>query len=278
MDEETRATIGRLHTILRPYLLRRLKADVEKQMPGKYEHIIKCRMSKRQRFLYDEFMSRAQTKDTLSSGNFLSIINCLMQLRKVCNHPDLFEVRPVVTSFAMPKSVLHKFDATERIVRKQFADSDTPSYPIILERESDSIIASYESRRLNKPDSLRERLLSLYIPPRSEASIDVRTRPGWQAYLKQKYYERAQMRIDRQTKLNEQRCATKPVLGSELRSSVKVKSALTPPSFNASLDERFQHDMLRHLHFDYAQRSKAMSGAINRFAFATPNALTSDLP
>ena len=34
--------ITRLHGIIRPFVLRRLKKDVEKQMPGKYEHIVKC--------------------------------------------------------------------------------------------------------------------------------------------------------------------------------------------------------------------------------------------
>lgn len=34
--------------------------EVEKQMPKKYEHIVPCRLSKRQRFLYDEYMSRAK--------------------------------------------------------------------------------------------------------------------------------------------------------------------------------------------------------------------------
>lgn len=46
--------------VLRPFLLRRLKADVERQMPRKYEHVLMCRLSKRQRFLYDDFMSRAK--------------------------------------------------------------------------------------------------------------------------------------------------------------------------------------------------------------------------
>ena len=31
----------RLHSVLRPFLLRRLKADVEKQLPGKHEHVIR---------------------------------------------------------------------------------------------------------------------------------------------------------------------------------------------------------------------------------------------
>ncbi|KAL0841655.1 hypothetical protein ABMA28_013933 [Loxostege sticticalis] len=91
------ALVRRLHEVLRPFLLRRLKADVERQMPRKYEHVLMCRLSKRQRFLYDDFMSRAKTKESLASGNLLSVINVLMQLRKVCNHPDLFEARPVVS-------------------------------------------------------------------------------------------------------------------------------------------------------------------------------------
>lgn len=46
--------------VLRPFLLRRLKIEVEKQLPSKYEHIIMCRLSNRQRYLYDDFMSRAK--------------------------------------------------------------------------------------------------------------------------------------------------------------------------------------------------------------------------
>jgi SNF2 family DNA or RNA helicase len=40
--------INRLHGLIRPFVLRRLKKDVETQMPGKYEHIIKCQLSRRQ--------------------------------------------------------------------------------------------------------------------------------------------------------------------------------------------------------------------------------------
>ncbi|KAK7077901.1 hypothetical protein SK128_004066 [Halocaridina rubra] len=91
--------IKRLHKVLRPFILRRLKTEVEQQMPKKFEHVIMCRLSKRQRYLYEEFMSRTKTKETLASGNFLSVINVLMQLRKVCNHPNLFEPRPTISPF-----------------------------------------------------------------------------------------------------------------------------------------------------------------------------------
>lgn len=43
--------------VLRPFILRRLKVEVEKQLPEKTEHIVKCPLSKRQRYLYDDFMS-----------------------------------------------------------------------------------------------------------------------------------------------------------------------------------------------------------------------------
>lgn len=46
--------------VLRPFLLRRLKNEVEKQMPKKFEHVVMCKLSKRQRFLYDDFMSQAK--------------------------------------------------------------------------------------------------------------------------------------------------------------------------------------------------------------------------
>jgi len=59
-SEYNESLIKRLHKVLRPFLLRRLKTEVEKQLPKKYEHIVMCRLSKRQRYLYDDFMSRAK--------------------------------------------------------------------------------------------------------------------------------------------------------------------------------------------------------------------------
>jgi E1A-binding protein p400 len=47
------------------------------------------------------FFSFCRTRETLATGNLLSVINVLMQLRKVCNHPNLFEVRPTISPFQM---------------------------------------------------------------------------------------------------------------------------------------------------------------------------------
>ncbi|CAM9932044.1 unnamed protein product, partial [Phaeothamnion confervicola] len=99
--------IRRLHSIMRPFLLRRLKRDVAKQLPGKFEHVVMCRLSRRQQQLYEEFMSRTATRAAMSGrGNFMGMMNVLMQLRKVCNHPDLFEPRPIASPFVLPPTTV----------------------------------------------------------------------------------------------------------------------------------------------------------------------------
>ena len=100
-EHASQALIDRLHGILRPFLLRRMKADVAKQLPPKTEVVMICKLSKRQRQLYDEFMAHSDTRNTLSSTNYLGLMNVLMQLRKVCNHPDLFAQRPIYSPFAV---------------------------------------------------------------------------------------------------------------------------------------------------------------------------------
>jgi SNF2 family DNA or RNA helicase len=82
--EKNNDMIGRLHTIIRPFVLRRLKSEVETQMPGKFEHIVKCQLSRRQMLIYEEFMARSSTRQALKkSGNFMGMMNVLMQLRCV---------------------------------------------------------------------------------------------------------------------------------------------------------------------------------------------------
>ncbi|KAK8568847.1 hypothetical protein V6N13_106729 [Hibiscus sabdariffa] len=100
-ERVSKEVVDRLHNVLRPFILRRLKRDVEKQLPMKHEHVIYCRLSRRQRNLYEDFIASSETQATLASANFFGMISVIMQLRKVCNHPDLFEGRPIVSSFDM---------------------------------------------------------------------------------------------------------------------------------------------------------------------------------
>merc|ERR1712223_1066533 len=94
-EEETILIIRRLHKVLRPFLLRRLKKDVESQLPDKVEYIIKCEMSGLQRILYTQMqekgiMKQEKTHDSKKS-NSKALLNTIMQLRKLCNHPFMFQ-------------------------------------------------------------------------------------------------------------------------------------------------------------------------------------------
>uniref|UniRef100_A0A3Q4GXD2 E1A binding protein p400 n=1 Tax=Neolamprologus brichardi TaxID=32507 RepID=A0A3Q4GXD2_NEOBR len=86
----------RLHRMIQPFILRRSKRDVEKQLPKKYEHILKCRLSNRQKSLYEDILTQSGAQEALKTGHFVSVLQVLMQLQRVCNHPEL--VAPRVTS------------------------------------------------------------------------------------------------------------------------------------------------------------------------------------
>lgn len=70
------AVVQNLQSILRPFLLRRLKKDVEKQLPEKVEHIVYCNLSRRQRFLYDEYINCERTQNTLQNSICLRYCRC----------------------------------------------------------------------------------------------------------------------------------------------------------------------------------------------------------
>lgn len=102
--------LQRLHMILKPFMLRRVKKDVENEMAPKIEIQVNCPLSIRQRKLYDALKNKISMKDLLT--NTESLMNIVMQFRKVCNHPEIFERRSVDQPyyFIPPQSFLHKYD------------------------------------------------------------------------------------------------------------------------------------------------------------------------
>ncbi|XP_040271140.1 chromodomain-helicase-DNA-binding protein 3 isoform X2 [Bufo bufo] len=85
--------IKKLHDLLGPHMLRRLKADVFKNMPAKTELIVRVELSPMQKKYYKFILTR--NFDALNSrggGNQVSLLNIMMDLKKCCNHPYLFPV------------------------------------------------------------------------------------------------------------------------------------------------------------------------------------------
>ncbi|XP_051999950.1 chromodomain-helicase-DNA-binding protein 4-like isoform X2 [Xyrauchen texanus] len=83
--------IKKLHDMLGPHMLRRLKADVFKHMPSKTELIVRVELSSMQKKYYKYILTRNfEALNTRGGGNQVSLLNVVMDLKKCCNHPYLF--------------------------------------------------------------------------------------------------------------------------------------------------------------------------------------------
>lgn len=118
-EEESLLVIQRLHKVLRPFLLRRLKTQVEAQLPEKIERIVKVDMSAWQRKLYEQARSGLVTyRGADGSIATKGVLNSLMQLRKVCDHPYMFNTPDTVEYDDMIWRSAGKFELLDRILPK----------------------------------------------------------------------------------------------------------------------------------------------------------------
>lgn len=78
-----------LRDLVMPYLLRRMKADVNVQLPKKTEHVLFCSLTQQQRSVYRAFLASSEVEQIFDGRrNSLYGIDIM---RKICNHPDLLE-------------------------------------------------------------------------------------------------------------------------------------------------------------------------------------------
>ncbi|XP_028962582.2 CHD3-type chromatin-remodeling factor PICKLE isoform X4 [Malus domestica] len=83
--------VSRLHRMLAPHLLRRVKKDVMKELPPKKELILRVDLSSKQKEYYKAILTRNYQILTRRGGAQISLINVVMELRKLCCHPFMLE-------------------------------------------------------------------------------------------------------------------------------------------------------------------------------------------
>ncbi|KAK9451476.1 SNF2 family N-terminal domain-containing protein [Limtongia smithiae] len=87
--------LKRLHMILKPFMLRRVKKHVQSELGDKIEIDLYCDLTYRQREMYRALKAQINIQDIMdqvdSDDSSQNLMNLVMQFRKVCNHPDLFE-------------------------------------------------------------------------------------------------------------------------------------------------------------------------------------------
>jgi len=89
---KTQEKLRELHSAIAPYILRRTKETVESDLPPKTEKIIRVELSDVQLEYYKNILTRnyAALSDA-SNGHKQSLLNIMMELKKVSNHPYMFQ-------------------------------------------------------------------------------------------------------------------------------------------------------------------------------------------
>uniref|UniRef100_A0A7M4FM69 E1A binding protein p400 n=1 Tax=Crocodylus porosus TaxID=8502 RepID=A0A7M4FM69_CROPO len=153
----------RLHRMIQPFILRRSKRDVEKQLTKKYEHVLKCRLSNRQKAMYEDVILQPGTQDALKSGHFVSVLHVLMQLQRICNHPDL--INPRFSSSSYVSEALEYGTASlilKALESDLWKDTDTSLFDLIgIENK----MTHYEAQVLPKQKVTRKLIEEIYSSP-----------------------------------------------------------------------------------------------------------------
>lgn len=147
--------LRRLHMILKPFMLRRVKKHVQKELGDKIELDVFCDLTYRQRAYYRnlrnqinimDLVEKATMGDDQDSG---TLMNLVMQFRKVCNHPDLFERAEVSSPYSFSY-----FAETASFVREGSEISVGYSTRSLINYDLPSLVWT-ESGRLNNagPDN-----------------------------------------------------------------------------------------------------------------------------
>ncbi|KAL1533985.1 Pharynx and intestine in excess protein 1 [Salvia divinorum] len=282
-EKVNKEVVDRLHNVLRPFLLRRLKRDVEKQLPSKHEHIICCRLSRRQRNLYEDFIASSETQATLANGNFFGMISVIMQLRKVCNHPDLFEGRPIVSSFDMHGIDMQLSSSVcSMLTPGPFASVDLNGLGFVFSH-LDFFMTSWESEEIQTiatPSSLIQQRINLSSLEdnwaRCNKKNNMHSANIFDEIRKALLDERLREMKDRAAAVswwNSIRCRRKPIYATGLRELVSVKHPVHDIHHQKHNSLSYLYSSkLANIVLSPVERFEKMADQVGSFMFAIPAA------
>ncbi|CAM6081796.1 unnamed protein product [Calypogeia fissa] len=184
-EEENLLIINRLHQVLRPFMLRRLKHKVENELPEKIERLVRCEASGYQKLLMKHVKEKLGSLTNLGSSKGRSIQNTVMELRNICNHPYISHLHTDEVESMMPEHFLPpivrlcgKLEMLDRILPKLKAANHRvllfSTMTRLLDVMEDYLIwRSYKYLRLDGATGGSERgaLIEKFNDPQSEAFI-----------------------------------------------------------------------------------------------------------
>lgn len=96
IKDENKASMQRLQKLVSPFILRRIKKEVLKELPDKTETVMYSQMEEEQNKIYQAYLQKARKEmsEELAKGGFaknqIKILALITRLRQICCHPSLF--------------------------------------------------------------------------------------------------------------------------------------------------------------------------------------------
>ncbi|XP_027545519.1 E1A-binding protein p400-like [Neopelma chrysocephalum] len=166
----------RLHRVVQSFILQRSQIHVEKQLPRKYEHVLTCALSNRQKVMYKDVLSQPRAQECLRSGHFGSILQVLRQLLRVCDHPDLLSPRCPRSSCVLDRLQFTTASPVLDAVGWDFWKHADRSLFDVIGMENQ--ITCYEAQILPKLKVTRKLIEEIYCSPSTPRLEPVKLKPN----------------------------------------------------------------------------------------------------
>ncbi|EOB02341.1 E1A-binding protein p400, partial [Anas platyrhynchos] len=165
----------RLQRVFQSFILRRSKIHVEKQLARKYEHVLMCTLSNRQKSMYKDILSQPRTQECLRSGHFVSVLHILMQLLRVCNHPDLINPRLPSSSFVLETLEFRTASLVLSALKRDLWKVHLSLFDVTGMEDK---MTRYEAQMLPKLKVTRKLIEEIYCSPSSPRLEPVKLKPN----------------------------------------------------------------------------------------------------
>lgn len=154
-EEQSKRIVTKLHEILRPFLLRRMKADISIKIPPKREIVVYCPKTALQLEYYQHAvlgtLRDALIALKLEHASEISQINLSMTLRKICNHPFLFgEPRDPKTNEYMDAKTLANASGKLKLVDRMLPRLKNGNHKVLIFSQMTKLLDILEDYLLEK--------------------------------------------------------------------------------------------------------------------------------
>lgn len=164
-DAEAADNTAFLSRVLRPFMLRRTKEQVLKELPSKTEQTLYCELGRQQRKMYDELLAhyRRSLFDRVSQQGMnrskMHVLEALLRLRQAACHPGLVNPKKLTTESAKLEALMEQLQEVIAEGHKALVFSQFTSLLSIVRNQFDASGINYEylDGKSTKRKSLVER-------------------------------------------------------------------------------------------------------------------------